>query len=194
MKIIRDELSKASVISVVLGLVLLIWPGTSVKLVGYGLGGAVIVYGAVRAVRGLTGKQGAGTGSLIWGLIMCLIGVFICTRFSALISFLPFIFGVIVLVSGLTKLSSALENRRQGYRWIPTLLAALISIGLGVMILCRPFSTLTLTLRVIGAVILVDGAENLIEAWLIRRRMKEQGYLAKEGDNGIIDIVTDDDR
>ena len=188
MQMIRKGLSKISVINVIFGLILLIAPATSIKLVGYGLGGAAIVCGAVSIVRTLT----KGTGGIFWGVICCLIGLFICTSFPALVSFLPFIIGVVVLVSGLTKLQSALEAKRQGYGWILPLIGAVLSIGLGVLVMLNPFSTLSLTLRIIGIVLLVDAVENLIDDWGIRRRMKAQGYLAHEGEDGIIDIVTDD--
>lgn len=184
----RNELSKASVVNVVLGLILLIAPATSVKLIGYGIGGAVLVFGAVSIISGL--RNGGG---LFGGFLSCLVGIFIWTRFPALVSFLPFVVGIVVFVSGLSKLQGALEAKRDGYRWVPGLIAAILSVGLGIMVICNPFSTLALTLRVIGLVLLLDGAENLIEAWVIRRRLKEQGYLAKEGEDGIIDIVTDDE-
>lgn len=192
MKIIRSGLSKASIVSVILGLVLVIWPGISVKLIGYVLGGTAIVYGAVRIIRSLTGKGYTGGGSIVWGVICCLFGGFIWNRFPAMVSFLPFIIGIVVLGSGLVKLQGAFEDRRNGYSWVGALIASIVSIALGILVICRPFSTLTWTLRLIGAVIFVDGAENLIEAWIIRRRMKSQGYLAEEGEDGIIDIVTDD--
>lgn len=189
MRMLRDSLAKASVVNVVLGLILLIAPATSVKLIGYGIGGVVIIFGAVSIIRALR----AGAGGMFGGVLSCLIGIFICSQFTALVSFLPFIIGIIVLVSGLTKLQSALEAKRDGYRWIPVLIAAILSIGLGIVVIHNPFSTLSLTLRVVGLVLLVDGAENIIDAWVIRRRLKEQGYIVEEGENGIIDIVTDDE-
>ena len=190
MQIIRNGLSKVSVVNVVLGLVLLIAPTTSIKLVGYGLGGAAIVYGAVCIIRALT--KGRGSGSIVWGVICCLFGLLVGSSFPSLVSFLPFIIGMIVLVSGLTKLQGALEARRQGYGWIMMLVGAVVSVGLGVLIMFNPFSTLSFTLRIIGIVLLVDGAENLIDAWVISRRMKAQGYLVHEGEDGIIDIVVED--
>lgn len=189
MSTLRNGLSKVSIVNVVLGLILLIAPATSVKLIGYGIGGAVIIFGAVSIIRALR----TGAGGMFGGVLSCLIGIFICSRFPALVSFLPFIIGIIVLISGLTKLQSALEAKRDGYRWVPVLIAAILSIGLGILVICNPFSTLSLTLRVIGLVLLVDGAENLIDAWMIRRRLKEQGYIVEEGEDGIIDIVTDDE-
>ena len=71
--------------------------------------------------------------------------------------------GIILLVSGLVKLQTALDFRRNNVRrWQLQLTISLISVVMGIIILLNPFGTALLMTRMIGAAILVEGLQDAL--------------------------------
>ena len=79
-----------------------------------------------------------------------------------LLSVLPIIFGLYILVDGLTNLKRGMDMRTYGYAgWTTTLVMSVVSMVLGAVILWNPFSTHLLLVRIIGASFLYEGVADL---------------------------------
>jgi len=155
----------ASVATALLGLILLIAPGTATAFVFNIIGAIFILIGLINIVRYFLMDIRASilSNALTGGLIWIIIGVAIILFKGSLISMLPFFFGLIVLIGGVAKLRTALNFRRMNVRkWQFELILALISIVFGAVILLNPFSTAMLLMRVIGTALLIEGVSNLI--------------------------------
>ena len=155
----------AGIAMILIGLVLLIWPGIATSLLFGAIGAVCIIIGVVYVVRYcmLEAKLAITSFDLSLGLIWILGGVLIIVFKNLLISLLPMLFGLIVLIGGVIKLQSTLGFRRMNAtRWYIELICAIISIAFGVIILLNPFSTALLLMRVIGIALVIEGAMDLI--------------------------------
>ena len=148
-----------SIVMIVIGLVLVLWPGhvmsTVLNLVGISLllGGGLSIY---------TWFQRKNPMRLAEGIVFGGGGLIILLAPGLLISLIPMIVGVVVILNGALNLAQALDLRRKGYQnWISSLIMAILTLVLGLIIVFNPFSTMEMLVAAIGVVILSNGASNL---------------------------------
>ena len=118
----------AAVLYVILGLVLLIWPGVSATVFCYAFGGILLIYGVVTIVSFFLrdSRQGSFVFELFLGIVAAALGLLFLLRPVIVASVLPVILGLFIVVDGLVNLKRALELRRMLYlRWtVPLALSA----------------------------------------------------------------------
>ena len=168
MKTIQIELNDflAAIIGIAAGLLLLVFPQEAINVITYGIGIVSLVYGVVRIVD----YSPFFAGELILGVVLVGIGLFSFLNPGGIFAILPIIFGILVLVEGISKLQRALMLRRYGYpRWVAALVLAIAIMVLGVVLVLNPFGALVITVRVLGAVILVDGLTGLWVSLILKK-------------------------
>jgi len=160
-----------SVLMVVIGLVLALWPGHVMTTALSVLGIALLIGGVVNCAAWYRGRaRGADFLTLAQGILMLVAGIVVLAAPKFLISIVPFAVGVVVLVNGIVNLAQALDQRRMGYgRWSFSLALAVLTIVLGVLVICNPFSTMEMLVMAIGIVVAYNGLSNL---WIESRYRK----------------------
>lgn len=154
----------ASLAYVILGLVLLFFPDLTTGLICAAVGLLLLAYGIVSIVSFFAGSNGgfAFQFELVVGVFAAILGGLFLLRPHMLLSILPIIFGLYILVDGLTNLKRGLDMRSFGYAgWTATLVMAAVSMALGGVILWNPFSTHLLLVRIIGSAFLYEGVTDL---------------------------------
>lgn len=153
-----------SMLSLLLGLALLLFPGLSSRLICYLLGGLCLAWAAVKLIGYFTKDpyRLAFQFDLALGLLCLILGLVLIFFSKAVLSFLPVIVGIYTVVSGVFKLQTAFEARRFGIgSWIWMLLAAAVAIVVGALVLVLPYQTALLSIRLMGLAILLGGLEDL---------------------------------
>ncbi len=157
---------------ILIGLILLIWPGIATNLLFGAIGAICIIIGLVYVVRYcmLEAKLAITSFDLSLGLVWIIAGVAVIVFKNLLISLLPILFGLIVLIGGVIKIQSTLGFKRMNAtRWYLELICAIVSIAFGVIILLNPFSTALLLMRVIGAALAIEGIMDLVSRIFYKR-------------------------
>ena len=155
-----------------LGLILTVFPGVTVKLVIGGVGGTGIVMGAIHLIRYFRLDEHASIGSngLAIGLLWLVGGVLVIALHRFLLSIVPVFFGVVLLIGGIGKIQSTLQFKRMGAkRWYFELVCAALSVGFGAVILLNPFNTALLLMRIIGIALLIEGSQDLISRYIYKK-------------------------
>lgn len=158
--------------AIVLGLILLILPGVAASVVLCGIGAVGIVIGIVHIVRYLMldARQAVASNDMALGLVWLVAGILVIVLKDFLISLLPVFFGLAVLLGGIAKIQFTLSFKRMNAtRWYLELIGAVISIVLGTLILCNPFSTALLLMRIIGVALLIEGVQDLISIYTFKK-------------------------
>ena len=130
-----------SVLLCVLGVVLFVWPGVSVAVIGELLGIGMIVFGAVKVAGYLSRDlfRLAFQYDLAFGVLLMALGIVTLTHPGETIGFLCVVYGILVLSDGLFKVQIAVDAKRFGIdRWWAILLAAACAGVLGVLLVLRP--------------------------------------------------------
>lgn len=174
-KKLRSKVLTSALLTLILGILFLLFPvkisGMAVTVVGI----IILVYGildVLQYVRASRENMG-GKGSLIWGIIVCLIGLFFITNVGGLLQFTTRIISFIILIFGLNSLDHSIQLRRGNVSG--SLFNLIISIAIvlaGVALFLFPLRGVSLTMRIFGAVLVMNGALELFT--LIRMGNIEQ--------------------
>lgn len=188
MKKLLNDVSVSSVLIALVGLVLLLMPSLTNKLIVYGIGIVLLVYGAGRIFRYMKRDASAAMTDhdLSIGLICGVTGLFMLFYSSVVISILPFLFGLFLIFGGARSVQTAFDVRRfRGTHWNIHLFVGIVFAIVGIAAIRDPFSTAQTLTRFVGAGLLILG----IYRFLTNRKVKElrSNYMSEP------DIIDQDD-
>ena len=153
-----------SIAYVVLGVLLLVMPETSLLWICYAFGAVVLLTGAVCLVQyaRIRGTGFAAPFMLVGGVITGALGVFTLLKPAVVASFLPVVFGLFIVVDGINRISSGISlAKQQGHRWGVLLLLGVLSIALGLFLILRPLDIALSVVMLCGILLIVEGVLNL---------------------------------
>ena len=167
MKTYRVNRIVFSIGAIILGLILLIWPGSSLLILGKCIGAFLAGGGVIAGILYLTDHDSPiKTLLLAIAVIMILAGVTIFMRPDDLISLIPTCIGILVLVSGVINLGETFTLTKYHYgKWWMSLLVAIGTIALGILLITRAFGIASIITRIAGGVLIFDGVTDL---WVMR--------------------------
>lgn len=167
LKSIRKNLLLTSILTILSGILLIVYPGYTMSILCMIFGILCAVYGMVRIVAWIAKTRVLGNADLIMGLIVFAAGVLLMAHPGFMVSIIPSVVGFIILAIGINKLKDAIDIRNSGYsKWGSLLIPAILVLGLGLLIILNPFATAELTVRVIGATLAFNGVSDI---WTITR-------------------------
>lgn len=183
LKDIKWSLILASLLFLLLGIALLIWPHTSNLILCYIVAAVLTAYGLFHIIAYFDRERGSLIG-LIVGVICAAIGVYALVQPTGISGIISVILGIAILVDGAMSLRRDLELRAMGFSkwWVPFALNLLILV-LGAVIIFNPGLFAELLLQVTGAVLIYESASDL---WSIHRLAKLGRSVMAEGE--VIDV------
>lgn len=169
----------SSSVFVLIGLVLLIWPGTSTQVVCMVLGGVLLAYGIIQIVMYLFAGEKTlyYQGMLILGIILSVIGAWILLKPEMIIAAVPVIMGIIIVMHGLHNVVQGIQLKGMDYeKWWIAFALGIVTVALGGVLIYNPFSVVNTVVRVIGAFLIYDGISRIWIASRVSksRKIKEQ--------------------
>lgn len=97
------------------------------------------------------------------GIVLVLIGLWICTKPHIVLSIIPVVVGIIILIHGLMDIEYTLDIKKSGNeKWWISLIAAGITLILGLLLVLNPFTAYEVTMFLIGLAMLYDGGSDLL--------------------------------
>lgn len=170
----------SSLLCVALGLVLVLWPGLSIQIVCTAVGAVLIVSGVIRIVGYFTAKDGSMYSqiNLIFGIVFAVVGVWIVIKPEKVLAIIPIIVGIVIVLHGLHNLQQAIELCKDKYdKWWIALLLGILTVGFGVLLICRPFAAIDTIVMLIGIFLIYDGLSNI---WIVSRIYKNAKIVKQE--------------
>lgn len=192
---IKVNLLSSAILCVILGIVLVAYPDTSMTLVCRTVGVIVLITGLGLVFGYLkSGKEHwYGKIELVFGTILAIVGGFLILRPLGLISIIPIIFGILFIYHGLANMRQAMELRQykdKGW-WLPVLIAA-TTVLLGIFIINYPIRTMDIIMRVIGACLIYDGLANTVLVGRFVRSIRNFRKLEAEETMREKDVIVDE--
>ncbi len=168
-----------SVLTIVLGAAMIIWPDISALTACYLVGAVCIAMGIYELIRyfelGLAGvlfrfDLGAGIFSILAGIIL------ICHPLGAM-TVLPVILGVYIIMSGIFSIQVSTELRLFGYSsWWTSLILGIVGILLGVFMIFDPFTGAAALMIYIGISLLVTGIQSIYTIICVSKAFRCDGH------------------
>lgn len=165
--------------SLILGILLLLWPVSALKVVSYAVG-MIIMAGGITSI--LTQLRGRRRGSVpLWslfaGTVITLVGGWIFVNPENFASIIPTAIGYLITLSGIINLLETFALSRAHYKkWWVSLFAAVLTIILGLVLVNHAFGIAATMVRIGGIALLFNGISNL---W-INRRVDQYAYKKRK--------------
>lgn len=170
---IRRDVVWSSIAYLILGLLLLLRPGMALVTIVNIFAIIVAVMGVIELVAYFKDKYSAGNAGVVKGIVYLLIAAFLYFGAGFIISIVPFIFGVLVVISGIVKLKEALDMMKYKADGSTAMLVfAILSLVLGLVIIVNPFSTAALLFRIIGIALIYSGVSDLLTVFYFSRKTR----------------------
>lgn len=171
---------------IVLGIVAMVIPETMVRTLGYLLGIILILAGAISMIGYLLrdAHENYHHNGFTYGLVSIAIGIIVLWQVELVISLVPFVLGIMVLLSGCSKLQDVIDMKRMNYgNWTVMLILAAVNLIFGILLICNPFQAVTVLFRVLGVGLLFSGITDCVTTVYFARKIGDylKGKQAVEG-------------
>ena len=137
----RGNILIFSMIYVLIGLILLVMSDANMQAITYVFSVLLILTGLISVMYyiGREVTQDNESYDLVVGVVAAVAGIYLLLSAKLVTPFLPTIFALLVLLSGLITFQNALDMRRmKQVFWAPVFLISIVSLALGFVILYYP--------------------------------------------------------
>lgn len=178
----------SSIATLILGVVLMMEPSKSLKMITVIIGLMTIIIGSfwifdyIKSSR----EEKMISKSLLLGIISVGFGLYLVINTSSLVKFITVIIGIIISIKSIIKLQFAINIKGLSSTWKYNLVFSLLGLTLGVLMLANPNSTAEVFLRIVGVIMIIGSVIELIEcAYLmkslnIKEKTKELKWVDKD--------------
>ena len=144
LKLAKNGYIVMSILFMILGICLIIWPDCSMAVFCTAVGIMLIAYGCIKII-GYFSRD-----------FYCLV------RRNLVVNLIFGIFGVLILADALFKIQMSIDAKKFGLSlWWRILLMAILTGVLGVLLLIRPFEAAEVMMILVGVSVLFEGILNL---------------------------------
>lgn len=163
-----------ALITIITGIVLLLVPELSGKVLGIIVGIIFLIEG-INSIYKYFHREGAKLYNLnlVFGVTYAVLGVVIILVPSSVVEFITVCLGIYMIVNGASKVNYALWLKRGNEdSWLITLATGILVAIVGVLVIFNPFASLTLT-KLAGAFLIITGILDFMDTILFKNRSKE---------------------
>ncbi len=185
LKSIKFEHIVQAIIVIVIGVVFLIWAPAVIPLFAKMLAVLLFLIGVVFVVAYFFKKEKGpmDSGQFAAGILIAAVGAWIFFNPATFTDFIPRLFGVFIILSGLRNLGQTFSLLQYKYDlWWIALILAVITLGLGGYLVFHATEAKEFFVRLIGGFLVYDGVSNLWTISRISKFAKKIRQAAKDAD------------
>ena len=161
-----------SVLTLILGVMVMAWPSATVKLVALLFGLQLFVGGLFSLVRAFTrGGEGSRVLLAVLGVLGILVGIFVLRHLFQTVVILVVLLGVYWVLHGIIEFFVAIDQRGAPARGLNATMGILSFIA-GIIVLSWPSPTLLVLVWVLGVWLVIYGLVGIAGAFMVRRAVK----------------------
>lgn len=194
LRYVKSGMMLLSIAYIVIGMMLLIMPQTSLLWICYAFGAVVLITGIVCLIQyaRIRGTGFTAPFMLVGGVITAGLGIFTLAKPQVVASFLPVVFGIFIVVDGLSRIGSAIDlAKRKGQKWWVLLLLSIVSVALGILLVLHPFGAAVSVVMVCGILLIAEGAMNLGCILYAAMELRTLDRMATAAANAAISAIGD---
>ena len=163
-----------AVVAIVLGVIMVSFPGSSLVVIVKILAAFLIASGLVSLVFGIVNRQNGGLALMITNtLVDIILGILIFMFPAEVASIVMFLLGLLIMFFGIFQIVVLMSANRVLPVGIWTFLLPVLCAAGGAMVMFHPFGLGSVITLVAGIALLVYGVSELIATWKMRKAMKE---------------------
>lgn len=191
-KRIRINFVCTSLLCIALGVLLILYPEMASTVLLRVVGGVLAICGILRIVGFLAGENATFGAKmmLVEGILLVLLGAFILIRPELIQELFSIIIGILLLIHAIIDFKEAGKLKQfQMKNWWIVLLIAIITAGLGVLLIWKPYEEFQKMVVLVGICLAADGLSDFVVYILWKHYERKARKAAKESGNAIIEVV-----
>ena len=173
---LRVSLAVSGALALIVGILLLVWPGKSAGVLTWILALFFLIAGLVNIAIGIFSGKGGGwarVGHIVLGLLYIVVSVVAFANIAATTAVLAVIVGIFIgvgwIVDGIVSLTLIKQAASKGW----TIAFSIISIIAGVVVLFAPLFTVLVLWWILGIALVVIGIIQIVRAITLGKDEKE---------------------
>lgn len=174
-KILYSTLA-SSIIFFCFGLILFLKPELTINSISYLLGSVLIIIGFINFIRYVLDNDKIVKKfdvDLIYGIIGMVAGVVLILNPTAIATVVPFILGMIIVISSAIKLQYSLVLKQyESSNWKPVFVISIISLIWGIILVFNPFKGAVVITKIIGVFVMVYAILEFSEVIFFQKNIK----------------------
>ncbi len=177
--------SLLSVLCILLGVILVAFPDTTMKTVCYIFAGCLLIVGLYYVIAYFRKDlmEAYYQYDLVIGMVIVAIGICIILKVDAVIAMIPMLMGIVVFANGIVKLQHAIDLKRAHFRgWVYVLVFALLCIAISIVLLLEPKSMAAIFTRLVGIGFIFGGVTDIITLFFLTKQIKVLKRAREEAD------------
>ncbi|SDH26517.1 Uncharacterized membrane protein HdeD, DUF308 family [Pseudobutyrivibrio sp. 49] len=169
---LRLNITISGIISIVIGVLLLIYPTESLTTISRVIAAIVILSGIFVIISQIFDKGFNAMGIAVGG-VLAVIGIWIFLAPGSIVSIIPIAIGVLLVVHGLQDLGLAAQaiKTKAPRPWLTFIIAA-VTILLGVACIADAFKFIAIATRLIGIMLIYDGITDVFTVHKVNKAEK----------------------
>lgn len=162
----------SSAILIVIGLLLFIRPESTLSLISYTIGGILVIIGTNSLINYYRGKEYVSKFELVYGVLGILGGLVLIINPKAIASLIPFILGIWIVISSLSKLKYSMELNSQKTRvGIISLAITILTLVLGIVLIFNPFEGAVFITKMIGLFLFIYAILDIVQSSIVKKNI-----------------------
>lgn len=170
LKEMKKNVMISSLIYVIVGVILTIFPDSTARTIGYAFATVILIAGLSFLYRFITKDISYSFvgNEFVIGIVLIMASVFVFMRVDTIVSIIPMLLGVVITVSGISKLQNAIGLHKMHYHGSTAVLAfAILNIVFGIVLILNPFGAATTLIMLIGLGLIFSGVTDFVTTFLI---------------------------
>lgn len=189
-KTITNSVICTSLLAVLLGIVLVAYPGMTLFAIGVAIAAYLIVHGIALVILDIKAwRLYIPFEGLLQGILCIILGVLLAKNPASIADYFGIVMGLWIIVTSFGSIKAAAALRGTGAPWVLMIIINLIDIIIGGLVLYFPtLSSLAMTIC-IGIVLIVHSVISIIYMLVIRKNSRDLEMIIIEKGNLNNDVV-----
>ena len=182
-----------SILTLLFGLILIIFPETSIKTLGLISSIFLMIYGIFLIVLDVKFERLlAPFDCVLNGLLSILLGIFLLLRPDDVSVIITAILGIWIISSSINNIKTALFFRKiKDFPTISLILLNILDIALGILVVLHPFDFVIIITGYIGIILCVHACFNIFDMIILKKSIRDKEKNIKDKINKILPIFED---
>ena len=168
-----------SIVAIMLGLAMLIWPGVAVNLFVRILGAALILIGGISLAINYLGKENMGSLFAFLGFTAFIFGIILLALPEFFVNLLAYLFGAMMIIFSIGQIVTLIYSNKFARVNFTYYIAPVIVFAGGIVMFCKPFETVETMFMIFGGGLIIYAVTEFLVALHFGKLFKE--YKAAEG-------------
>lgn len=176
LKKINKYLNVSIVLSIlfgIMGIILIIWPKTSLETLAYIIGGILLVYGIYNFIDSFTINLFFCLPQMTTSVLSALLGILIFLNPSIFENILPIVLGIFFIVNGSFKARMGVVLKSIDGNWVISLVASILMIICGIVLIINPSDMAIMLTTLIGIILVVYAISDIVDMLVFKSRIKD---------------------